>query len=120
MSESYRREEDVDERHRRTSDDKVDDLYDALIGRPGQIGALEEFRASMTGMGVRVTRLEGWQGSHEVEHDQHKKRADQTRRDIGGVLLQLAERAVMAALGAAVALAVGLYSFLQGGNPPRH
>lgn len=93
-------------------------LYDALIGKPGAIGALEEFRASMKALGVRIERLEDWEKAHLMEHQQRDQDSEEARRTLRGVLLGLAERAIVALAGAAVALGVAFQTFLQGGHPP--
>lgn len=105
---------DVEER--RSVDAKLNALYDALIGAPGKVGALEEMRMTLAALSVRVTGLELGLKNHEAEHDEEQRRDDETRKSIGGVLLRLAERAIVAAVSALVALIVALQTFLQGGQ----
>jgi len=102
----------VDDRRRR-NDDRLDQLYDALIGSPGTIGALEEFRADIREMKVRANTLDRLYEAHLQQHVKDDENAEKDKRTIRDVLLRLAERAVVAIVAAAMSVYVAAQTFLQ-------
>lgn len=100
------------------SEQMIVELYDALIGKPGHIGALEEFRTSLTALGVRTTRLERREQAHLMYHEKQDQDRQEGSRDLRRLMYGLVERAVVAVVGGAVALYVAIQTFLQPPGPP--
>ncbi len=103
--------------NRRKSDEKVDKIYDALIGTPRSVGFLEWTRAELRALEKWQKTSEQWHRDHMQLHEMVDAESLETGRIRTAFWLRIAERILMAVLAILLAW-LGAAQLIGGGGGP--
>lgn len=104
----------MDERHRRTADDKIDALYDELLGTFSKKGALTELREIGQENRDAIGNLREEFADHKAEQSKRDESTEERSREVRHLLLNVVERSVFTLLGALGGAWVAIQAFFSG------
>ena len=105
----------MDERRtRRETDEKVDELYIALLGNFERKGALRELSEGQGRIANDLLTLTRRVDDHEADQRKRDERTDERGKEVRGVLLNVVERSVIALIGAVGGAWVAIQAFVSG------
>lgn len=99
--------ESSEQSHRR-SDDKLEELYDALIGTPTRQGFIDETRTMLKENGRRLD-------DHLAQHKKNDDAREERNNDVFRALFDLTGKVILAVLGVVMGMYVSVNTFLHKG-----
>lgn len=97
--------------HRRNADQKIDALYEALLGNFTKRGVLDEMRESIASNTRTIEALERRMTKHEMEQQERDERSEEGKRELRQMLFGIAERGAVALVGALGGAWVAIQAF---------
>lgn len=101
-------------RHRRSADEKIDALYEALLGSITSKGALTELREAAQENRRLIEAVSVRLSQHEEEQRQRDKRSEEGKREVRHLFFGIMERTAVALIGALGGAWVAIQAVLSG------